>query len=952
MARPKFFNTKSTSSNGSKRAWSRKKRARSKTTKTNEVESDNGDDRRKKVRWGSELNQGGAKSDTVTTISQEEDDIDVNSNEKIVLTIFCQNYRIGAAYYDPVKLTMYVLEDTSESSHFDVTKLILDQCHPDIALTSSRADDNCMDVVRDFMDAANGVFQIRPAKDFTPGKGRDRILSLKLLSELPCNGDTSSSTHSSSDGPRPPSNAYEFMKSRRELAGDPAMKRWNASVRLANFAAIEPSPLCLSSVGALLDHLTKVRAVGDLDEEGIGGLEIRAIETFSLEEFMQINAETLTSLQIFDAEGHASIHSDKTKEGLSLFGILDSTRTSLGRNLLRQWCLRPSLSLSVISARHNAVACFIRPENIVTADAIHNHLKGLKNIPRILKQLGSGKAGIGEWQGLVKFAFHTALIKEALTEMNHIGDIPISHKLMAVLNIPTFREVGNAVHETIDWEASLEAGRVCVRPNIDEELDNWKHIYHGIDGVLSRVAEQISTTVSPDYATSLNVVYFPQLGFLICVPLQEEWKGDSGVKVNDGWAYQFNSESHVYFKSKEMHDMDLHIGDLHPAIVDREIEIVQALLVKILVYKDVISEACDVCAELDCLLCFAVASRAYSYRMPEMTEENVICIRQGRHPLQEQVVDTFVPNDIFMRGGMGIGVSSYDHDDGSDGTSHSDSTTTNRRSVIICTGANACGKSVYLKQTALIQFMAQIGCFVPAESATLGVVDKLFTRVQTQETVSKIQSAFMIDLNQVSLALRNSTERSLILLDEFGKGTMSTDGAGLFCGTIQSLLARGPNCPKVLCATHFHDIFREDLLDTTLPLCFLHMEILLTSTDGDVILDPDQSMSEQILKGEAITYLYRVAPGLSLDSQAARCAQMFGLPPVLVQRARYVSELLSTHQLNLLLDETMNDKEIHELGEAEAVCRRLMAWDLSDAANAVEVKEKLAEVLGRNDIAE
>lgn len=145
-----------------------------------------------------------------------------------------------------------------------------------------------------------------------------------------------------------------------------------------------------------------MRAVSSLEDEGIGGLEIRDIESLALKDTMQINSDALYSLQVFDNENHASVHSEKTKEGLSLFGILNNTRTSLGRNLMRQWLLRPSLSLLVIIARHDAVACFMRPENISTANSMHNHLKGIRNVPKMLQSVNSGRAKVSDWLGLVK----------------------------------------------------------------------------------------------------------------------------------------------------------------------------------------------------------------------------------------------------------------------------------------------------------------------------------------------------------------------------------------------------------------------------------------------------------------------------------------------------------------------------------------------------------------------
>ncbi|KAH9841446.1 DNA mismatch repair protein MutS [Rhodofomes roseus] len=925
----------------------------------------------KKVRWGNDL---GTVEESIDDNTEEGTS---NTPEKAQAYSVCSG-RIGCAYYDPVKCTIYTFEDTPENQHYDLTKSLLEQCGPDMVITSSKADDSFMDVLRDHMDSSGGTFQVRPHKDFSAAKGRDRLLSLRLLSELPSDlaRDMPSSESDSGSEPR---NAYEFMRRRQEIGGDPTMQQWNASIRLANYASMEATPLCLGSVGALLDHLTRIRAVGDLDDEGINGLEVRAIEPLAPHQTMQINADALFSLQIFEDESHASIHSDKTKEGLSLFGILNNTKTTLGRALMREWLLRPSLSLSVIGARHDAVACFVRPDNQAAAGSMHSHLKGIKNVPRILGIMRAGKDRVSDWQCLVKFTFHSLMLRDAMGELCHAGHVEIVKKArFPSLEVASFREVGTAVNETIDWEESALAGRVCVRPHIDEELDNLKHIYNGIDSVLSRVAQQISETIPPDYASSLNVVYFPQLGFLICVPMLEEWKTDAGVQVLDGWTFQVRFLSHVYFKSQEMHDMDAHIGDLHPSIVDREIEIVQTLSERILVHAEAMQYACDVCAELDCLLSFAEASTACNFIRPQMVGENIIEIRQGRHPLQELVVDTFVPNDALLLGGCGVGVELDDRSE--DDASHDGAR--DKNSIVVCTGANACGKSVYLKQIAMIQYMAQIGCFVPAECATLGIVDKIFTRVQTRESVSKVQSAFMIDLNQVSFALRNATERSLILLDEFGKGTMSSgsyplaptglvyhllDGAGLFCSVLKHLASRGSACPKVLAATHFHDVFMPDLLDPgSLPITFVHMQILLTSSSGHLLRasgagdadcgveDDGEEDGAQVAPGERITYLYRVAKGLSLDSHAAMCAEIFGIPRRVAQRAQYVSRLLATHELGQLLDEEMSDVERRDLEDAEEVCRRFLAWNFArdnddddDPDPRQDVRRTLAEVLGR-----
>ncbi|KAG8707921.1 MutS protein msh5 [Ceratobasidium sp. 395] len=309
---------------------------------------------------------------------------------------------------------------------------------------------------------------------------------------------------------------------------------------------------------------------------------------------------------------------------------------------------------------------------------------------------------------------------------------------------------------------------------------------------------------------------------------------------------------------------------------------------------------------------------------PEMTEDNVLEIQGGHHPLQALQVPTFVPNDTHIAGGRGIGIEPENGEDGA-------------RSVVIVTGANACGKSVYLKQNALIPFMAQIGCFVPAQSARLGVVDKIFTRVQTQEGVSKLQSSFMIDLAQVSLALRNSTARSLIVMDEFGKGSLSTDGAGLFAGVISHLLKRGAECPKVLASTHFHELFTRGLIPPSFPISYAYMNVLLTE---------NHNVEGGGLSQTEVTYLYKVTPGLCLESYAAECARSYGLRPDIVERARFVSDILKRDEIGLLLDEDMTEEEAKELEVCAEVCQRFVRWKMS-VQDEVKVKDRLDAVLGR-----
>ncbi|CAJ0825893.1 5140_t:CDS:10 [Entrophospora sp. SA101] len=436
-----------------------------------------------------------------------------------------------------------------------------------------------------------------------------------------------------------------------------------------------------------------------------------------------------------------------------------------------------------------------------------------------------------------------------------------------------------------------------IKPYIDEDLDEMKRVYDGLDDFLSEVANEISTTIPNEITTSLNVIYYPQLGYLIAIPLKLEWKDEKDFEF-DGLYFQFNTSTTVYYKNDRMK------GDIHGLIVDKEIEIIQKLQDRILQYVNLLLNASVLCSELDW------------------------------HPLQELCVEVFVANDTFIEGGHGTLID----DDYQDTTMTNmntnglyESSKSNNNSVILLSGANFSGKSVYLKQVALITYMAHIGSFVPAESAIIGLTDKIFTRIQTRETISKIQSAFMIDLQQVSFALRNSTSKSLLIIDEFGKGTGST--AGLFCGVIEHLLKRGHNCPKVIAATHFHEIFENDLLSASLPITLATMEIFKDDRD------------------EELTFLYRLVQGRSTSSWGTFCAAISGVPLHVVERAKYLSQLFSRYES---IPPPFGDHiEQRSYTKYEQVARKFLQLDLkhpeahsfANAAEEFEDKEQYAKAM-------
>lgn len=483
----------------------------------------------------------------------------------------------------------------------------------------------------------------------------------------------------------------------------------------------------------------------------------------------------------------------------------------------------------MINKRLDTISVFIRPDNVTKLDEIIKNLVNIKNIRPVMIKLRKGVSasspigGIAKsvWSTLLPFVSHALKIRDVILEVNGVESLNICMKILERFESSCLAAIGRQISNVVDFPESQIQHRTVVRSGVDRELDQLKHDHDGLESMLSVVCREIAKRVPVIFQPVLNVVYFPQIGFLISVQREPGTEGVPFLDINDEpWERIFATDQMEYYKSSEMREMDERFGDLWTSICEKEIEIIHSLAQDILEHEPLLTTVSDICGELDSLLALAQGARQYKLTRPQITTDNIIQIKAGRHILQELTVPSYVANDTNIAGGnskrkfengiedMEESLGNRPHPIFSYASRAHDSSpqfdASSAPSMLILTGPNYSGKSVYLKQIALIVYMAHIGSFVPAEWANIGLTDKLLTRVSTRESVSRIQSAFMIDLQQVSLALSLCTRRSLLVIDEFGKGTEGNDGAGLLCGVLEYLNGLGKESPKVVAATHFH----------------------------------------------------------------------------------------------------------------------------------------------------
>ena len=570
-------------------------------------------------------------------------------------------------------------------------------------------------------------------------------------------------------------------------------------------------PAAAMALGGLLDYLyetqkTDLSHINDLDyyEEG---------------RFMELDLTARRNLEL------TQTLRSKEKKG-SLLWVLDRTQTAMGARCLRSWLERPLLSVTAICKRNSAVAALV--DDTIAREELIAAMTGLGDMERLIGRIVYGTAG-----GRDMASLRSAI--EKLPEMAaQLDRFPAGRLAELRRQLDTLDDIGGRIAAVICDEPpfSVREGGF-IRDGYDEEVDRLRHILKGGKGV---IAEMEAKEKERTGIRTLKIGYNKVFGYYI------EVSKSFADQVPDTYIRKqtlVNGERYITQELKELENSILTASD---RVVALEYELFTQLREHIAAQAQRVQTAAAVVAETDALCSFAAVAVRNNYCRPDMDESGAIEIHGGRHPVVEQMLkdSLFVPNDTFMG----------EKED----------------RVAIITGPNMAGKSTYMRQVALIVLMAQMGSFVPASSARIGVVDRIFTRIGASDDLSAGQSTFMVEMSEVSDILRHATRDSLLILDEIGRGTSTFDGMSIARAVVEYCADKKLLGAKTLFATHYHELTE---LENTLPGAVNYNIAVKT-------------------RGEDIIFLRKILPGGADRSYGIEVAKLAGLPPKVLTRAREI----------------------------------------------------------------
>ncbi|MGQ9546899.1 MAG: DNA mismatch repair protein MutS, partial [Dehalococcoidia bacterium] len=569
-------------------------------------------------------------------------------------------------------------------------------------------------------------------------------------------------------------------------------------------------PLAIRATAALIHYLKQTQ------KETVP--QLTKLSTYSTDSFMTLDGQTIRNLELFQGGRWG-------ETGSSVLSIIDSTRTAMGGRLLKNWLGHPLLDLGMLTQRQDAVAWFC--QNSAARQKITSLLSNIADLERLVNRVRSNKVMPRELLTLSASLQKVPELKAAMVNDNALTASGLDAE------VKPCPEVVELIARAIsDEPGDLEQGGV-IREGFSPELDEIRHTCRQAKQYLATLEQRERQRTG---IKSLKVGYNRVFGYYI-----EVSRANLNLVPCDYIRKQTLAEAERFF-TPELKEYESVILNAQERIANLESVIFQQVCQQISAIGEQILATARAIAQIDALSSLAELAVRNSYVKPRLTNDDVINIKGGRHPIVEQSIgrDNFVPNDAYL--------SNRDNQ------------------LIILTGPNMSGKSTYLRQVALIVLLAQIGSFVPADSATIGLVDRIFTRIGAQEDLAAGQSTFMVEMTEAANILNNATPHSLIILDEIGRGTSTYDGLSIAWAVAEFIHNYPGLGAKTLFATHYHELV--DLAD-----------ILPRVKNFNV------AVAE---KGDKVIFLHKVVPGGSDRSYGIHVAQLAGLPKSVIARAQEV----------------------------------------------------------------
>jgi DNA mismatch repair protein MutS len=556
--------------------------------------------------------------------------------------------------------------------------------------------------------------------------------------------------------------------------------------------------------------------------------QLSKLATYSTDSFMTLDGQTMRNLELFQGGRWG-------ETGHSLLSVIDLTKTAMGGRLLKNWLGHPLLDLTILNRRQEAVAWF--HQDSLARQKVISLLSDIGDLERLVNRVSSGRVMPRELIALRSSLEKVPDLRAAMADgaPDLIGDMNwLSDELKSCPDI-----VDLIARAIADEPGDLEQGGVIKEgfsPELDDIRCNSRQAKQYLAGLEQR--ERQRTGIK-----SLKVGYNRVFGYYI-----EVSRANLSLVPPDYIRKQTLAEAERFF-TPELKEYESLILNAQEKITDMETAIFRQICQQIIAVGGQILATASAIAQIDVLSSLAEVAVRHGYVRPTLPNEDVIDIKGGRHPIVEQSIgsDNFVPNDTYL--------------------------CNKDNQLIILTGPNMSGKSTYLRQVALIILLAQIGSFVPADSANVGIVDRIFTRIGAQEDLAAGQSTFMVEMTEAANILNNATPHSFIILDEIGRGTSTYDGLSIAWAVAEFIHNHPELGAKTLFATHYHELV--DLAD-----------ILPRVKNFNV------AVAEE---GDKVIFLHKIVPGGTDRSYGIHVAQLAGLPKSVLVRAQEVLAELESH---------------------------------------------------------